>query len=188
MTKTANGQGVPPEMHERTTTTRRGFLLPWLGAWSFILALSAACGGSAPAASPPATPSATPASAAPEPAAAALPTTWSKDMPKEQQLAFMKKNVLPAMGPAFKAHDAARYADFGCKTCHGPAYKNPHEFLPKLTLKDGKMTAFAEKPEVSKFMAESVVPKMAAAMGLPPYDVQTHQGFGCAGCHDIEMK
>jgi hypothetical protein len=50
------------------------------------------------------------------------------------------------------------------------------------------MTAFAEKPQMAKFMAESVAPKMAAAMGLPPYDPQTHQGFGCGGCHAIDMK
>jgi hypothetical protein len=75
-----------------------------------------------------------------------------------------------------------------CKTCHGPAYKEPKEFLPHLTMKDGKITAFAEKPEVSKFMAEKVVPEMAAAMGQPPYDPATHKGFGCGGCHTIDMK
>ena len=103
-------------------------------------------------------------------------------------MAFMKKNIVPAMAPVFQGHDAKRYADFGCATCHGPAYKDPHEFLPHLTLKDGNLTAFKEKPEIAKFMAESVTPKMAAAMGLPHYDPATHQGFGCGGCHTIDMK
>ena len=102
-------------------------------------------------------------------------------------MAFMKTRVVPAMGPVFQSHDA-KYANFSCKTCHGPEYKNPHDFLPKLTMKGGNLTAFAEKPEISKFMAESVVPKMATAMGLPPYDMKTHQGFGCGGCHTIESK
>ena len=102
-------------------------------------------------------------------------------------MAFMKTRVVPAMGPVFKAH-AAKYAEFSCKTCHGPEYKDPHEFLPKLTMKGGTLTAFAEKPEMAKFMAESVVPNMATAMGLPPYDMKTHQGFGCGGCHTIETK
>ena len=103
-------------------------------------------------------------------------------------MAFMKKNVLPVMGPVFQSHDAAKYADVSCTTCHGPAYKNPHDYLPRLTMKGGNLTAFAEKPAVAKFMAESVAPKMAAAMGQPPYDPQTHQGFGCGGCHAIDVK
>ncbi len=100
----------------------------------------------------------------------------------------MKKVVVPRMGKVFEGHDAARYDDFGCKTCHGPASADPHAFLPKLATKDGKITAFAEKPAVSKFMAESVVPAMAEAMGEPPYDPATGQGFGCGGCHTVEAK
>jgi cytochrome c553 len=133
-------------------------------------------------ASPPAEPSAPPA------AAAKAGETWSNDWSKDRQIAFMKANVTPSLGKVFKSHDEAQYAGFSCKTCHGPAYKNPHEFLPKLALKDGKLTAFADKPEVSKFMAESVVPAMAAAMGEPEYDPKTQKGFGCGGCHGIEKK
>ena len=109
-------------------------------------------------------------------------------MTKDQAIAFMKKNVAPEMEPVFKGADAKRYANFSCKTCHGPKYQNPKDFLPKLTMKDGKITAFASKPEVSKFMAEQVVPHMATAMGLKPYDVATHTGFGCNGCHTVAMK
>jgi len=25
-------------------------------------------------------------------------------------------------------------------------------------------------------------------MGLKPYDPATHEGFGCGGCHTIDMK
>ena len=164
-----------------------------------VMSTLAACGGDAP---PPATPASPAASAAPADSSAApassassaavapttLPTTWSDTMPKEQQMAFMKQNVQPAMAKVFQAHDATKYADFGCKTCHGPEYKNPHAFLPHLAMKDGKMTAFADKPAVSKFMAENVVPQMATAMGEKPYDMATHQGFGCGGCHTIDMK
>jgi hypothetical protein len=165
-----------------------------IAALGSTLAFAAACGGPPGPAAPTtpaqaaavATPNTTPA-AAPT-AEVALPTSWSKDMTKDQQMAFMKKNILPAMGPVFQAHDATKYADFSCKTCHGPEYKNPHDYLPKLTMKDGKMTAFAEKPEIAKFMVESVSPKMADAMGLPHFDMKTHQGFGCGGCHTVEMK
>lgn len=157
-------------------------------------ALAVSCGGApetpatpngAPSAAPTAAPSVAPSAA---PVAEAVPATWSDNMTKDQQVAFMKAKVVPAMGPVFQAFDAKRYASFGCKTCHGPEFKNPPDFLPHLTLKGGNLTAFAEKPEISKFMAESVAPKMAAAMGLPPYDMKTHQGFGCGGCHAIDNK
>ena len=167
----------------------------------------AACGGApapapeapppppaAPAAPPPAAPEApkaaeTPAApAAPEAPAAPAHDVWSKDFSKDQAAAFMKKNVVPEMEPVFKAYDAKMFDKFSCKTCHGPAYKNPHDFLPKLTFKDGKITSFEKKPEISKFMAEQVVPHMATAMGMKPFDPATKEGFGCGGCHTVNMK
>ncbi len=170
---------------------------------SLLLALAAACGGAPAAPATPATPApeasasappgadasaAAPATATASPAATTPGETWSSDWPKDKQIAFMKKNIAPRLGNVFKAHDATAYATFGCKTCHGPAYKNPHEFLPKLVFKDGKLTAFADKPEVSKFMAESVVPEMASAMGEPPFNPKTQKGFGCGGCHSIDKR
>ena len=100
----------------------------------------------------------------------------------------MKKYVVPEMEPIFKAYNAKRYEKFGCKTCHGPKFQEPKDYLPKLTFKDGKLTAFADKPEISKFMAEQVTPHMASAMGLKPFDMATHTGFGCNGCHTVLMK
>jgi hypothetical protein len=109
-------------------------------------------------------------------------------MSKEAQIAFMRKRVAPHMAKIFQSANASQYADFGCKTCHGPEFKPPKDYLPHLTLKDGKMTAFVEQPHVAKFMAERVVPEMASAMGAPPYDPQTHSGFGCGGCHAVDTK
>ena len=133
------------------------------------------------------------ASAAPSTSASAAPTAsaeggWSDSMSKDQQAAYMKAKVVPAMGPVFKEHDGKKYAEFGCKTCHGPAYKVPKDFLPHLTFKDGKIKEAAEKPEMAKFMMEKVTPAMVTAMGAKPFDPQTHTGFGCGGCHVVEMK
>lgn len=160
------------------------------------LAIFAACGGGTPAANvPPPAPSASAsavesaapvASAAPEVVAPAAP--WSDTWSMDQKVAFMKANVMPKLGPLFQAVDAKKYADFGCTTCHGPDKKEPKAFLPHLTMKGGKLTCFAEKPEVSKFMAEKVSPAMADALGLPHYDPKTQKGFGCGGCHVIDMK
>lgn len=157
-----------------------------------------ACDG---AAAPPAVPPVPSASAAPSPSAApaassaapaassaandAVPATWKEAKTRDQQMAFMKAKVLPA---AQKAWEGSKNPEVTCKTCHGPKYVEPKAFLPKLTMKDGKITAFAEKPEIAKAMATKVVPTVAAAMGEKPYDPATHEGFGCAGCHTIEMK
>ena len=158
-----------------------------LASFSLISALVlAACGGEPPP------PAGTPGTAAPVATAAAAAdphagVAWRDDMTKEQKVAFMKARVAPEMAKTFQEFDAKRYEDFGCKTCHGPQSKDPDDFLPKLTMKDGKLTCFAEKPEISKFMAAKVAPQMAALFGKQPYDPATHQGFGCAGCHHIEM-
>jgi hypothetical protein len=128
------------------------------------------------------------ASASASASAVPVPTVWSATMPKEQQMAFMQKNVMPKMGPIFKEHDPKKYADFSCKTCHGPEYKEPKAYLPHLTFKNGGFTQAKDKPEMTKWMMEKVSAPMADAMGLPHYDPKTNQGFGCGGCHTIDMK
>jgi hypothetical protein len=170
-----------------TATTEHRYPSAVLQTWVLPLLLMMGCAGSP---LPPAEANAPPASNAPTitPSAPSAPSAWSVDMPKEQKSAFMKANVVPNMKPVFQSANPTRYGDFGCKTCHGPEYKDPHEYLPKLTMKDGKITAFAEKPELAKFMAENVVPKMASAMGMPPFDPKTGRGFGCQSCHPIDQK
>lgn len=115
-----------------------------------------------------------------------LPSSWEKGMSEAQEVAFMEQRVMPALSVVFE--HAEEGEETTCKTCHGPEYKDPQEFLPSLTFKDGAITSFAEEPEVSQFMAEKVVPAMAKAMGLDPYDPATGKGFGCNGCHAVEMK
>ena len=160
-----------------------------------VLPLATACGGTDMAPAVPSGPSAPSANVPQSPSAAgptgsaatAEPATWKETASKDQKLAYMKAKVLPAMAKVM-APEGSKRPDVTCKTCHGPNYADPKTFLPKLTMKDGKITAFAEKPEVANFMATKVVPAMAAAMGEKPYDPATHQGFGCAGCHTVEMK
>jgi hypothetical protein len=161
---------------------------------TLVALVFAACGGNEPQPVGPtgpqgsATAPGTAASIAATGAPAAAVTAFRDAKGKEQQMAFMQGQVQGRMGKVFQAHDGKRYGDFSCKTCHGPNYVEPKAFLPKLTMKGGNITSFTEKPEVSKFMAEKIVPEMAAAMGEKPYDAATHTGFGCGGCHAIEMK
>lgn len=162
----------------------------------FLIALTfpvlAACGGGQPApATPEPAPAATetaPTAEAPPAPAAAAPEKWSEALTHEQKAAFMKTHVVPRMAPIFQAVNAERYKEFGCKTCHGPEFKDhPPEFLPALEFKDGKLTAMTEKPEITKFMMEKVVPEMANILGEQPYNPETKTGFGCGECHQIKM-
>jgi hypothetical protein len=159
--------------------------------WSVLAAaaLLAACGGSQPAATTPAEPGAAPAGEAPAgeaPGGAEL--TWSDDMSVKDKATFMKQKVMPVMGKVFKDHDAAKYEKFSCKTCHGADMKpKPVQALPELHFKDGKLTEAEKMPEMFKFMHEEVSPKMAEVFGKKPYDPATNTGFGCNGCHKINM-
>ncbi len=48
----------------------------------------------------------------------------------EEQVDFMKKQVVPTMRPLFQAFDAKKYANFGCKTCHGKNAKENKFKMP----------------------------------------------------------
>lgn len=150
--------------------------------------LTLACGGSAqePATASDSAPVMGEPSASAAPSAPpAIPDKWDASMTPEQKAEFMKQKIMPALEPIFKAHDAEEA--FTCQTCHGPDFKLPKDFLPHLTIKDGQMTDFTEQPEMAKFMAEKVTPAMIAALGVPGYDPATQKGFGCNGCHTIDM-
>lgn len=154
--------------------------------WSIVAAaVLLACGGGQPAPSSPATPSEPGA----EPAAeGGADLKWSDDMPVKDKGVFMKKKVMPEMSKIFKEFDAKEYANFSCKTCHGPQMKpKPVDFLPELHIKDKQVVEAADHAELAKFMGEKVTPEMAALFGKPHYDPATGQGFGCGGCHKINM-
>ncbi|HXS17675.1 MAG TPA: hypothetical protein VN764_10830, partial [Polyangiaceae bacterium] len=78
---------------------------------------------------------------------------------------------------------AKEFETFRCTTCHGPGatkgdFEMPTKSLPALNEEEMK-----DHPEVTKFMIEQVVPKMAAILGEPTYNPETHTGFGCFNCH-----
>ena len=107
-------------------------------------------------------------------------------MSDKQKGEFMKKKVVPTMAKTFQEFDANKFADFGCKTCHGPQFKpHPVDFLPELHMKDGQLAEAKEHPDMAKFMGEKVGPQMAEIFGKKPYDPATGEGFGCGGCHKI---
>lgn len=124
-----------------------------------------------------------PASAPPLATSPGIPFSSMSDA---QKRVHMKTVIRPEMGKLFQAFDPVKYADFGCKTCHGPNDEDTHDFLPKIHLSGGGHAALeAAKPALTKFMVEVVAPKMADEMNEKHFDFATRTGFGCGGCHRL---
>ncbi|MBL4684965.1 MAG: hypothetical protein JKY37_10275 [Nannocystaceae bacterium] len=121
-------------------------------------------------------------------AAPSAPDTWKDALSMDDKMGFMQAHVVSKMGDLFKGANPEHYANFGCQTCHGPDNQDPKDFLSPLQMKDGQFAAAQSQPEVVQFMMQQVVPEMAALLGEPAYDPTTHTGFGCGGCHTIEMN
>jgi hypothetical protein len=185
---------------------QRGFASAFALVSTLVVAACGAAQSPAPASTTPA-PSAEPApvasSAAPPPSASAPGAAVATNVPgtgaeklwdartHEEQIATMKKVVMPTLGPSFQAFDASRFKDFSCITCHGPSAKQgkfdmPNKALAKLSSKDGFKKHMETQPGMTKFMMQKVVPQMAASIGEKPYDPATRTGFGCAKCHVME--
>lgn len=149
-------------------------------------ALVAACGGSAtPAAS------AEPGTAGEEttegvgdaPETAEGETKKFDEMSAPEKMKHMKTVVAPHMAKVFQEASAEEYSDFNCTTCHGPGAKNGEFEMPSASLPALDKEEMDEHPEITKFMAERVVPEMAKLLGEEPYNPETQEGFGCYDCH-----
>jgi hypothetical protein len=98
----------------------------------------------------------------------------------------MKTKVLPAMSKAFKGFDKKEFGKFTCKSCHGKGvkdgtYEMPNPDLHKLDF--AKLEAGKDHPKTAEFMANIVVPEMAAILGMKPMSADNPNGFGCLHCH-----
>lgn len=121
----------------------------------------------------------------PAPAVAAGELTWP-EMDREQRLAYMQQTVMPEMKALFVAFDAERYADFGCATCHGEDmqavdFAMPNGLAPLVPSEIPAM--FQSEQPMAVFMTQEAWPKMVELLDAQPYDPETHEGFGCLGCH-----
>jgi len=144
--------------------------------------LAAACGSKTPVETT------TPAGGGGEGSAvAALPDVPFEELNHDQRIQYMKEVVTPAMAPLFQAHDAQKFAEFGCKTCHGPGaekgeFHMPNPELPKL----GPATKDKHKPEDLEWMGKVIKPKMAELLKEPEWTPENPKGFGCMECHTEE--
>jgi hypothetical protein len=119
-----------------------------------------------------------------DPATPTLPDVPFDQLDHDQKIQLMKYVIVPKMRPLFQGHDAQKFAQFGCKTCHGPAADNgefhmPNDLLPKLNFAD--MSKF--KQADIDFMTNEVKPTMAKLLKLPEHTPQNKEGFGCLDCH-----
>lgn len=110
---------------------------------------------------------------------------WA-DVPEDQRGRWMSEVVVPAMEPQFQAHDAERFADFGCATCHGEdarevGFEMPNGLAP---LDPQQIPAmFQSDQPMAQFMVQTVWPQMAELLGEAPFDAETGEGFSCMNCH-----
>lgn len=117
------------------------------------------------------------------------PTPWD-EMEDSEKAAYMRDRVVPVMKPLFVAFNPQEYAEFGCKTCHGPDARerefempNPHNEALFPTGSAEQVAMVAKHPEEVRFMINKVVPTMQALLGLEEYDPVRGTGFSCFFCH-----
>ncbi|MFK7988126.1 MAG: hypothetical protein AB8I08_19050 [Sandaracinaceae bacterium] len=109
-----------------------------------------------------------------------------EDVPEDQRGQWMAEVVVPAMQPVFAEHDATRFADFGCATCHGEDAAAVHFEMPNgvAPLNPADIPAmFQSEQPMAQFMVQTVWPQMTELLGEAPYDAETHEGFSCMNCH-----
>lgn len=143
------------------------------------LAIPLACGGSASQTLDEA-----------NPAKIAGPLKPWDEMEHAEKADYMRERVVPVMKPLFVAFNPQAYAEFTCKTCHGPDARerefkmpNPHNIALYPTGSPEQLKTVAEHPEEVRFMFQKVVPTMQALLGLEDYDEVRGTGFSCYFCH-----
>lgn len=157
---------------------------------SVSLVVIAACGGGTPEPAPAPEPEPTVGEELPPPEVIIDGVAWA-DMDRDQKAKYMLDVVQPTMQELFVAFDAETFGgdSFGCATCHGNNATEVDFAMPNtLHPLDPKAlpTPASPDPKVARwatFMFTRVTPKMVELLGEEPYDMDTHQGFGCFGCH-----
>ncbi|MEZ4267939.1 MAG: hypothetical protein R3F39_16315 [Myxococcota bacterium] len=117
------------------------------------------------------------------------PKPWD-EMEHAEKADYMRDRVVPVMKPLFVAFNPKAYAEFTCKTCHGPDARerefkmpNPHNEMLYPTGSPEQLKTVAEHPEEVRFMFQKVVPTMQALLGLEDFDEVRGTGFTCYFCH-----
>ena len=110
---------------------------------------------------------------------------WS-EMDHGERMQHMGAVVMPRVRPVFQAHDAERFADFSCATCHGSGadrgdFAMPNPDLPKLYTANFYKKHRKEHPDIVKLMWQKVEPAVGEAIGVT-YGLGGAQ-IECGSCH-----
>jgi hypothetical protein len=134
--------------------------------------------------------SASPATAHPNTEVATAPKRDWGTLSHEERKAHMRDAVLPAMERHFLAQNGERFANFGCKNCHGAHARERNYAMPCPDLPTLYPTGTAEQiatvqqhREMARFMFQKVTPNMRKLLNQPRYNPQTGEGFSCFYCH-----
>jgi hypothetical protein len=125
----------------------------------------------------------------PDPARSVLPDVPFGELDHDQREQFMEERVVPTMAPIFKNHDAKKYAEFGCTTCHHDdgSHDMPNHELPKLDLAEPSSKGWGKyKPADLEWMKNEVKPAMAKLLRVAEFSPENPKGFGCPDCHTAE--
>lgn len=116
------------------------------------------------------------------------PRPWARMSHRERER-FMDETVMPVMSALLHAYDAQHFAEVRCSTCHGTNARQVHFHMPNSLPAlpafgtEASQRMMAEHPRMMRFMRERVTPVMTQLLGMQSYNPETHQGFGCLGCH-----
>jgi hypothetical protein len=134
------------------------------------------------------TPETTPATTTPATTTPAAPAVAWATMTHEQKLDYMQHTVMPEMTRMFQEFDGHRFEHFTCGTCHGANARAVNFHMPNgiAPLDPARIPAmFASQDRMPVFMTQHVWPRMTELLGAQRYNPETHQGFGCFGCHGM---
>ena len=114
---------------------------------------------------------------------------WT-EMDDSERMEHMGAVVMPRMQAVFESHDAERFADFSCATCHGASsadgdFHMPSASLPELDASNLYKKHRKESPEITKFMWKVVEPEMGSLLA------QTYgfEGYiSCSTCHIVHNE
>lgn len=111
------------------------------------------------------------------------PQPWEQ-MDGAAREAYMTDVVEPHMREAFVQHDAEKFADFGCATCHRGGidrgdHSMPNPELPKLSRHHFIREHYRPNRELVRFMWRRVEPEMARMLGKK----HGRRHFSCRSCH-----
>ncbi len=117
------------------------------------------------------------------------PKPWAQ-MNERERKRWMATAIMDAMAPRFQRWRPEEFARFTCASCHGEdpgsrAFRMPNPALPPLypTGHPKQHEMVREHPEAVRFMYNQVTKPMMVLLGMPEYDPETRQGFGCFSCH-----